>query len=247
MSRNLLAGETSPYLLQHRDNPVHWHAWNDEALARARQENKPILLSIGYSACHWCHVMAHESFEDATIAGLMNEHFVSIKVDREERPDLDVIYQSCLALMGAAGGWPLTMFLTPDGRPYWGGTYFPATPRYGRPGFPDLIKSLAGAYHDQPDRVSENVQALQEALEQLSKPAGGGGLTFDLLDQAARLSLAMTDPVLGGTRGAPKFPQPSFFRFLWRSFRRTGHAAYGDIVNLTLTNMSQGGIYDHLG
>lgn len=247
MTQNLLADETSPYLLQHRDNPVHWHPWNDDALARARAENKPILLSIGYSACHWCHVMAHESFEDPDIATLMNALFVNIKVDREERPDLDVIYQSSLALMGEAGGWPLTMFLTPEAKPYWGGTYFPATPRYGRPAFPDLIKSLAGAYHEQPERVGENVEALHTALEQLSKPAGGGGLTVSLCDEAARLSLDLTDPLWGGTKGAPKFPQASFFRFLWRSFRRTGSAAYGDIVTLTLDRMCQGGIYDHLG
>ncbi len=247
MSRNLLAEETSPYLLQHRDNPVHWRPWNDAALARARAENKPILLSIGYSACHWCHVMAHESFEDTATAALMNELFINIKVDREERPDLDVIYQSALALMGEQGGWPLTMFLTPEARPYWGGTYFPATPRYGRPGFPDLIRGLAGAYHGRPDRIGENVDALQTALDQLSKPVGGGGLTFELLDEAARLSLALTDPEQGGTKGAPKFPQPSFFRFMWRSRRRTGKAAYGEIVNLTLTRMCQGGIYDHLG
>ena len=247
MSQNLLADETSPYLLQHRDNPVHWQPWSDATLARAKAENKPILLSIGYSACHWCHVMAHESFEDAAIAEVMNDLFINIKVDREERPDLDVIYQSSLALMGQQGGWPLTMFLRPDGKAYWGGTYFPATPKYGRPAFPDLVRSLASAYHDQPDRVAENVDALQAALEQLSKPAGGAGLTFGLLDEAARLALDLTDPTLGGTKGAPKFPQPGFFRFLSRSFKRTGIAAYGDIVKLTLNRMCQGGIYDHLG
>ena len=247
MSQNLLADETSPYLLQHRDNPVHWQPWSDAALARARDENKPILLSIGYSACHWCHVMAHESFEDATIAELMNELFVNIKVDREERPDLDVIYQSSLALMGEQGGWPLTMFLTPEGKPYWGGTYFPATPRYGRPGFPDLIRGLSDAFHEQTEKVSENVAALQTALEQLSQPAGGGGLTFSLLDEAARLALAMTDAQWGGTQGAPKFPQPSFFKLLWRTGLRTGKAPFCGIVDLTLERMCQGGIYDHLG
>jgi len=247
MSKNLLAAETSPYLLQHRDNPVHWQPWNDATLAQARDENKPILLSIGYSACHWCHVMAHESFEDAATAALMNELFVNIKIDREERPDLDVIYQSALALMGEQGGWPLTMFLTPDCKPYWGGTYFPATERYGRPAFPDILVSLAAAYHEQPERVGDNVGALQAALDQLSKPVGSGGLSFSLLDEAARQAAALTDPASGGTRGAPKFPQPSFFRFLWRSYHRTGIAAYGDIVTLTLTRMCQGGIYDHLG
>jgi uncharacterized protein len=143
MPENLLARETSPYLLQHKDNPVHWHAWGTEALERARRENKPILLSVGYAACHWCHVMAHESFEDRATAELMNQLFINIKVDREERPDLDQIYQTALQLLGEHGGWPLTMFLTPECQPFWGGTYFPPTPRYGRPGFRDVLAALA--------------------------------------------------------------------------------------------------------
>ncbi len=247
MTRNRLDQETSPYLLQHRDNPVHWRAWGTEALEEAKRENKPILLSIGYAACHWCHVMAHESFEDDAIAGVMNDLFVNIKVDREERPDLDVIYQSALALMGEQGGWPLTMFLTPEGEPFWGGTYFPATPRYGRPAFPQLLRQISDVYMQQPERIGENVRTLRDALDQLSKPVGGGGLTFDLLDQAAVMAAAMTDKVRGGTQGAPKFPQASFFRFLWRSHLRTGNGACGDAVRLLLERMGQGGIYDHLG
>jgi len=247
MNRNRLDEETSPYLLQHQTNPVHWQAWGDDALTEAKRENKPILLSIGYAACHWCHVMAHESFEDDAIAGVMNDLFINIKVDREERPDLDVIYQSALALMGEQGGWPLTMFLTPKGEPFWGGTYFPPTPRYGRPAFPDLLKQISATFYGQTDRIAESTSALKTALEQLSKPAGGAGLTFELLDQAADIAQGITDPVWGGNQGAPKFPQVSFFKNLWRSYLRTGKQDYGDSVKLLLERMAQGGIYDHLG
>src|SRR5215472_348396 len=151
MTHNRLGEETSPYLLQHKDNPVHWQAWGPSALAAARDSNRPILLSVGYAACHWCHVMAHESFEDPATAALMNELFVNIKVDREERPDLDAIYQYALALLGEQGGWPLTMFLTPAGEPFWGGTYFPPTSRWGRPGFPDVLHAISTAYHTERD------------------------------------------------------------------------------------------------
>ena len=168
MSANLLAHETSPYLLQHKDNPVYWMPWGEAAFERARTEGKPILLSIGYAACHWCHVMAHESFENPEIADVMNDLFVSIKVDREERPDLDTIYQSALALLGQSGGWPLTMFLTPDGEPFWGGTYFPPTTRYGRPGFPEVLRGVSATFHQEPDKVTRNVSALGEALEKLA-------------------------------------------------------------------------------
>ena len=153
MTGNLLKNETSPYLLQHQDNPVHWRPWSTDVLAQARRENKPILLSIGYAACHWCHVMAHESFEDAAIARQMNAAFVNVKVDREERPDLDAIYQTALALMGQHGGWPLTMFLTPDGEPFWGGTYFPPTRSFGRPAFPDVLRGVAETYQARPESV----------------------------------------------------------------------------------------------
>ena len=160
MLHNRLADETSPYLLQHKDNPVAWQPWGEAAFERARNDNKPILLSVGYAACHWCHVMAHESFESPEIAALMNELFVNIKVDREERPDVDTIYQTALALLGQQGGWPLTMFLTPEGEPFWGGTYFPPTARFGRPGFPDVLRSVDQAHRDKPESVAKNVSAL---------------------------------------------------------------------------------------
>src|SRR5271156_2448674 len=170
MDRNRLGEETSPYLLQHKDTPVHWQAWGEAALAAAKAEDKPILLSVGYAACHWCHVMAHESFENPAIAAQMNDNFVAIKVDREERPDLDAIYQNALALMGEQGGWPLTMFLTPDGEPFWGGTYFPPEPRWGRPGFPQILAGIGDAYRTKRDDVLKNVAALREGLARLGRP-----------------------------------------------------------------------------
>ena len=247
MTENRLADETSPYLLQHKDNPVHWMAWGDEAFALAKRENRPILLSVGYAACHWCHVMAHESFEDAEIAAQMNANFVNIKVDREERPDVDSIYQSALQMMGEQGGWPLTMFLTPDRGPYWGGTYFPSTPRYGRPGFPQILDSVAGAYHNQRGQVDANVGALTDALAKLGKPAGGGELSIDRLDDTASRLLQFVDPVHGGTLGAPKFPQPALLRFLWHAYKRSGSPLFREPVTLTLDRICQGGIYDHVG
>ncbi|MCW9039150.1 MAG: thioredoxin domain-containing protein, partial [Rhodospirillales bacterium] len=173
MSRNRLNEETSPYLLQHKDNPVHWRAWGDEALEEARQSGRPILLSVGYAACHWCHVMAHESFEDEATAALMNDLYINIKVDREERPDLDAIYQSALAMMGEQGGWPLTMFLTPDGEPFWGGTYFPPERRYGRPGFPEVLSGIAESYRSKPKQVLENAATLRAGLVKLGAPPKG--------------------------------------------------------------------------
>ena len=247
MSRNRLAGETSPYLLQHQDNPVDWHPWGPEALDLAKREGKPVLLSVGYAACHWCHVMAHESFENEEIARLMNRLFVNIKVDREERPDVDTIYQSALAFMGEQGGWPLTMFLTPEGEPFWGGTYFPPEPRYGRPGFPQILGSIAEAYARDPEKVAKNVAALRTALDGLAENHAGEDIPLELHDQVADRLLREVDPVNGGIGGAPKFPQPSILKLFWRTYKRTGAAAYRDAVTLTLTRMSQGGIYDHLG
>ncbi len=247
MSRNLLVQETSPYLLQHKDNPVHWRPWGPEALAEAQRDRKPILLSIGYSACHWCHVMAHESFENDSIAAVMNELFVNIKVDREERPDLDVIYQSALALMGEHGGWPLTMFLTSHGDPFWGGTYFPASPRFGRPAFPDVLRRVAELHRTEGEKIAQNVSAIRQALGKLAQPAGGDGLSGEALDSAARGALRLVDPIHGGTLGAPKFPQPSFFKFLWRAYKRTGSRVFREAVTTTLDAICQGGIYDHVG
>ena len=244
---NQLAAETSPYLLQHRHNPVHWRPWGQVALAEARDLDKPILLSVGYAACHWCHVMAHESFEDPAIAALMNSLFVNIKVDREERPDLDLVYQSALAMLGEQGGWPLTMFLTPSGEPFWGGTYFPPRQSYGRPAFADVLQQVAAVYRSQRDKVEKNVAALRSGLDKLAAPEPGKGLNGTVLDDVAAAALRLVDPIRGGTAGAPKFPQPAFFRLLWRAYRRTGAVMFGDAVTLTLDALCQGGIYDHLG
>ncbi|MBT5266146.1 MAG: thioredoxin domain-containing protein [Rhodospirillaceae bacterium] len=244
---NQLRHETSPYLLQHQDNPVHWHSWSEETLALAKAHQKPILLSVGYAACHWCHVMAHESFENEDIAQVMNALFINVKVDREERPDLDLIYQSALALMGEQGGWPLTMFLTPDGEPFWGGTYFPSTPRYGRPGFTQVLQHISSTYNSAPGRVRQNVESLREALTQLSKPEAGESLDAEEIDL---ISLGITrhfDTTFGGLAGAPKFPHfPTLLR-LWGSHKRTANPILMSTVTTTLDAMCEGGIYDHLG
>jgi hypothetical protein len=246
MSANRLSSETSPYLLQHGDNPVHWQPWDERALKSAQQENKPILLSIGYAACHWCHVMAHESFENPEIADLMNRHFVNIKVDREERPDLDSIYQSALALLGEQGGWPLTMFLTPKGEPFWGGTYFPPEPRYGRPGFPQILNGIAEVYAKEPDRISKNVDGLDAALRKLSDNLPGDSISLSQISEIAGRLVRECDPVNGGIGKAPKFPQPSILKLFWRTWKRSKQPVFRDAVDLALTRMSQGGIYDHL-
>ena len=250
MSENLLGRETSPYLLQHKDNPVHWRPWGPEALAEAAETKRPILLSVGYAACHWCHVMAHECFENPAIAARMNELFVSVKVDREERPDVDAIYQTALALLGQQGGWPLTMFLTPRAEPFWGGTYFPPDSRHGRPGFADVLARMHQAYTNEPEAVASNSAGLTSALAQISAlgaPDGGDGITDDALEAACRRSLAEMDMVHGGTLGAPKFPRPFSLELLWRAWRRTGEADYAKAVTVSLDNICQGGIYDHLG
>jgi uncharacterized protein len=247
MDQNALAQETSPYLLQHKDNPVHWQAWGPSVLAAAQVENKPILLSVGYAACHWCHVMAHECFENPEIAALMNRLFVNIKVDREERPDLDAIYQHALALLGEQGGWPLTMFLTPKGEPFWGGTYFPPTARWGRPGFPEVLRAIEDAYRRRGDEVAQSVGALKTGLQRLATPQRGDGLAPALIDRIADRLLREVDPIHGGIGDAPKFPQIGLFELLWRAFKRRRQEPFRHAVNLTLTQISQGGIYDHLG
>jgi len=247
MPRNQLGQETSPYLRQHKDNPVHWYAWSDAALAAARAENKPILLSIGYAACHWCHVMAHESFVNEAIAAEMNDRFINIKVDREERPDIDAIYQTALQLLGEQGGWPLTMFLTPNGDPFWGGTYFPPTPRYGRPGFDQVLKSISQTYEHAPDQIESNVKAIGEALQGALAAKGGGTISVQTLDLVAAAAVRVIDTDHGGTQGAPKFPQPMFYRFLWHAHLRSGSGMFAQAVTLTLDHICQGGIYDHLG
>jgi uncharacterized protein YyaL (SSP411 family) len=246
MSENRLGRETSPYLLQHKDNPVHWWAWGPDALAEAKRTGKPILLSVGYAACHWCHVMAHESFEDEATAAAMNEQFVNIKVDREERPDIDAIYMGALHALGEQGGWPLTMFLDPDARPVWGGTYFPSESRFGRPAFVDVLARVAQVFRDEPEKVANNARQLTEGLQ---APANGSGLAIDdrlLADLTTRMAHAV-DPLHGGLKGAPKFPQWSFFWMLWRGGIRYDNGSARDAVVTTLRRICQGGIYDHLG
>ena len=244
---NLLAAESSPYLLQHADNPVHWRAWGEAALAEARAADKPILLSIGYAACHWCHVMAHESFENADTAELMNALFVNIKVDREERPDIDHLYMSALHALGEQGGWPLTMFLTPDGDPFWGGTYFPPEPRWGRPSFPQVLQGVANAYRSGHEMVRANGDGLRRALAAMSAVRPGDGIVPARLGRAADALLRSTDPQNGGLLGAPKFPNPPLFRLLWQNAFRAGEPAGRHATRLLLERMSQGGVYDHLG
>ena len=244
---NRLAHQTSPYLLQHKHNPVDWWPWGPEALAEAKRTGRPILLSVGYAACHWCHVMAHESFEDDATARVMNELFVNIKVDREERPDIDQIYMSALHHLGEQGGWPLTMFLTPDGEPIWGGTYFPKTSRYGKPAFVDVLREIARIFREEPEKIERNRMALMQRLAAAARPAGTVTIGQAELDNAARQLAGLIDPVNGGTRGAPKFPQAALFELLWRAGSRTGETRYFAAVEITLDHICEGGIYDHLG
>jgi uncharacterized protein YyaL (SSP411 family) len=245
--RNELDKESSPYLLQHRHNPVHWLPWGREAFDRARTENKPILLSIGYAACHWCHVMAHESFEDEETAKLLNSDFISVKVDREERPDVDRLYMDALHAFGEQGGWPLTMFLDSNGTPFWGGTYFPDTPRFGRPSFRQILTEISRIWKAEHGKIAVNTAHINEALRQQPPAQPSVALTFERLDAAGQLLLKAIDFAHGGFRGAPKFPQVPVFDFLWRLYRRTGNQHYRQAVTTTLTHLCQGGIYDHLG
>jgi uncharacterized protein len=244
---NRLARETSPYLLQHQHNPVEWWGWGPEALAEAKSSNRPILLSVGYAACHWCHVMAHESFEDDATAQVMNELFVNIKVDREERPDIDQIYMSALHHLGEQGGWPLTMFLTPAGEPIWGGTYFPKTSRYGKAAFVDVLHEVARLFREEPQKIEQNRDALMQRLAETAHKPGTATVGIAELNSAALQLGGIIDPVNGGTRGAPKFPQAALFELLWRGGLRTGEARYFAAVDVTLHHICEGGIYDHLG
>ncbi len=246
MSENLLRHSASPYLLQHKDNPVHWRPWGPEAIAEAKAAGKPILLSVGYAACHWCHVMAHESFEDEATAAVMNRLFVPIKVDREERPDVDQIYMAALHALGEQGGWPLTMFLTPDAEPIWGGTYFPKTARYGRPAFTAIMEEVARLFRDEPEKIEKNRAYIAERLAATAPRNAGVAMDDALLDAAAERLRSLMDPVNGGTRGAPKFPQATLLEFLWRAGLRPGGAPCREIVLTTLRHIAQGGIYDHV-
>ncbi len=247
MSRNLLDQEISPYLLAHKDNPVHWRPWGPEALAEAQEQGKPILLSIGYTACHWCHVMNHESFTDGETAALMNELFVNVKVDREERPDLDLLYQTAANNMGHAGGWPLTMFLTPKAEPYFVGGYFPKEERYGTPPFKKVLADIAQVHREQPDNVVTNAARIQETLAQLWATDRRGPLDPTVLDAAAVHIGQRFDVFYGGLTGEPKFPAPHLTEVLWRAYLRTGVDQFNQIVQATLHNICMGGIYDHVG
>ena len=244
---NRLGQETSPYLLQHQHNPVHWQAWSAETLALAKRSGRPVLLSVGYAACHWCHVMAHESFENAEIATLMNEYFVNVKVDREERPDVDHLYQQALMMMGRRGGWPLTMFLTPDGQPFWGGTYFPPFARGGRLGFAEVLQTIAELWRNRANAIEHNVKELGAGLASLSETTPGEPISSDLVEAIRKQLEQRLDRVDGGFGAAPKFPQVTSLDFLWRAWKRTGRDSLRQGVLLTLDHISQGGVYDHLG
>jgi uncharacterized protein YyaL (SSP411 family) len=243
-----LINETSPYLLQHAHNPVAWFPWGEEAFALARREQKPVLLSIGYSACHWCHVMEHESFENEAIAKLMNDNFVNIKVDREERPDLDQIYMNAVQMMTQHGGWPMTVFLTPDAVPFYAGTYFPPADRYNMPGFPRVLISVADAFRERPDDVSQTAESVLAELKRATALVESNEvLTTELLDAAYRGIIKNYDSTNGGFGGAPKFPPAMTLEFLLHTFYRTGNPQALEIVQRTCRKMADGGIYDHLG
>ena len=246
--KNHLATESSPYLLQHAQNPVDWYPWGDEALERARKEDKPILLSIGYSACHWCHVMAHESFENTPIAELMNASFINIKVDREERPDLDQIYMSAVQLMTGSGGWPLTVFLTPEGEPFFGGTYFPPDDRHNRPGFRRVLGSIAEAFKNRRDEIASNARTIIQKIDSQTRQSPGEGvISEDLLDRSHDQIASKFDSQHGGFGQAPKFPPSMTIDFLLRYHHRTGQESPLAMARLTLDKMALGGIYDHIG
>jgi len=247
MSENKLGEESSPYLLQHAKNPVHWYAWNEEALGRAKKENKPIFLSVGYSSCHWCHVMAHESFEDEEIAKIMNENFVNIKVDREERPDLDDIYRKACQMTTGQGGWPLSVFLTPDQRPFYVGTYFPALDSYGRPGFGSLCRQLAQSWKEKPKDIEKAADNFMQNLGKLQQHQAPSEIDKSILDEAAINLLQIADTTYGGFGQAPKFPNASNLSFMFRYSKLSGISKFQKFALLTLKKMAKGGIFDQIG
>lgn len=245
---NRLIHEKSPYLLQHAHNPVDWFPWGDEAFARAKAEDRPIFLSVGYSTCHWCHVMEKESFENDAIAGLLNRYFVPIKVDREERPDVDRIYMSALQAMGQDGGWPMSMFLTPDLRPFWGGTYFPPAPRYGRSGFPEILERIHRIWASERPNITESAERVTAYLQDLSQGGSSGQRVTSAVLETCFTQLEQTfDTQMGGFGEGAKFPRPSTFHFLLRNYTRTGNTRSLAIAEQTLRAMAAGGIYDHIG
>ena len=244
---NRLAGETSPYLLQHKDNPVDWYPWGTEALGQAQSEDRPILLSIGYSACHWCHVMERESFEDPNTAAVMNQGFVCIKVDREERPDLDSIYMSAVQQLTGSGGWPMTVFLTPTLKPFFGGTYFPREARYGMPGFTQVLEAVGEAYRERRTEVEATADQLTASISGELAGARESPLDRGILDRAAEGLRRGFDPVEGGFGGAPKFPQAMALEFLLRTHSSSGDAEVLHVARTSLQKMLRGGIHDQLG
>ena len=247
MPQNRLAKEKSPYLLQHADNPVNWYPWCDEAFEKAKREDKPIFLSIGYSTCHWCHVMAHESFEDINIASLMNEVFVSIKVDREERPDIDGIYMTVCQMITGSGGWPLTIIMTPDKKPFFAGTYFPPSSRFGRAGMLDIIPQIKNYWLNKREEMLNSAEKISSALAKTTLGNRGGLLTVDVFHKAFNDLKRRFDSEHGGFSQAPKFPTPHNLLFLLRYWKRTGNIEALEMVQKTLTEMRMGGIYDQLG
>jgi uncharacterized protein len=246
---NQLAHETSPYLLQHKDNPVDWHPWDEAAIAKARREEKPIFLSIGYSACHWCHVMEHESFENPEIARLLNDNFVSIKVDREERPDLDQIYMNAVQMLTGRGGWPMSVFLTPELKPFYGGTYWPPRGTQGMPGFDQVLTAVVDAWRDRREQAVAGAEQITAELHKVGQldSGGEGELSFELIDAAVRQLHRAFDSTSGGFGSAPKFPHPMDLQLLVAAYSRSQQPGLLDMVRLTLDRMAAGGIYDHLG
>ena len=247
MAKNNLIHETSPYLLQHAENPVDWYGWNDDALQKAKDENKPIFLSIGYSACHWCHVMAHESFENNDVAEFMNKNFVNIKVDREERPDIDDIYQKACQITTGQGGWPLSVFLTPDQKPFYVGTYFPVLDSYGRPGFGSICRQLAQAWNEKPKDIEKSAESFIHALNKTEKITVPTKLERTLLDEAAMNLFQLGDPTYGGFGSAPKFPNAANISFLFRYSQMANLPKFNEFALKTLNKMAKGGIFDQIG
>jgi hypothetical protein len=244
---NRLAGESSPYLQQHADNPVDWYPWGSEALQRAREEDKPIFLSVGYAACHWCHVMEHESFENPDTAAIMNEHFINIKVDREERPDIDSLYMDAVVLLAGQGGWPMSVFLTPDGKPFYGGTYYPPEPRHQLPSFRQVLISVSRAWNNDRERLMTNADTLSNRIASIALlQPGEDALDEDAMQVAAETLFRLYDWTHGGWGGAPKFPMPQVVQFLLRTHHRRGDALARDMATHALANMARGGIRDHL-
>ena len=248
---NKLEKETSPYLLEHKNNPVNWYPWNNESLKKAKNEQKPILLSIGYSACHWCHVMARESFENNNIANLMNKYFINIKVDREERPDLDLIYQNALQAFGEQGGWPLTMFLTPNLHPFWGGTYFPPKEKFGRPAFPIILKTIHDVFQNNKEKIKKSVNLIKKEITSNTSNIVGEIINKELSNQVSLSLINLIDKTNGGINGAPKFPNVPIFEnilmFSLNSVNTKKDLIRNSGIYQTLEKMCLGGIYDHVG